>query len=302
MMNLRDYFEKVKKVRPQTLRNYMLMLRKLNNDEEPTTCEYLKDVANVFKYIEKLSLTTQRTYLICVMSALASVNGMDDEKDIYSDKLQELNFQYDERIKHHKKSAVEDENMCSLAELKLIADYWLEMLDEVIYNEKHHKKLWDIYRYAIIALLYTDIPPVRLDYASFHISKNIDDLANKNGILIDDDGDMTFILQHYKTSDRYNEKIYKPTTRLKKIIKEWTEMNDTGFLFPNRTLDAPMTPNAFGKLIPKVFKDTGKKITLNLIRHIWITDEVDLKILEEHTKLADAMCHSTDTQKAYIRV
>jgi hypothetical protein len=302
MMNLRDYFEKVKKVRPATLKNYMLMLRKLNENEEPTTPEFLKNVEFVLEYIKKLSLTTQRTYLICVISALSSVNGMDEEKDVYYEKLQELNFQYDERVKHHKKSAAEDENMCSLEELKLCADYWLEMLDEVIYNEKHHRKVWDIYRFAIIALLYTDIPPIRLDYASFLISKNIDDLADKNGIYVDEDGEMSFILQHYKTSGIYNEKIYKPTTRLKKIIGEWIEINDTGFLFPNRSHDAPMTQNAFGKMIPKVFNDTGKKITINLIRHIWITDEVDLKVLEQNSKLADAMCHSVGMQKAYIKV
>ena len=43
-MNLRDYFEKVKKVGPATLKNYMLMLRKLNENEEPTTPEFLKNV------------------------------------------------------------------------------------------------------------------------------------------------------------------------------------------------------------------------------------------------------------------
>ena len=145
MISPKVYFRDVRKVKPQTLKNYMTMLRKLNNDEEPETVNYLEDTTAVFEYIKKLSLSTQRTYIICVKSALQSVCGLDDAKDIYEEKLEELNFQYDEKMKLYQKTDKEDERMCSLEELKLVADYWMELLDEVIFNEKHHRKVWEIF-------------------------------------------------------------------------------------------------------------------------------------------------------------
>ena len=283
MISPKVYFRDVRKVKPQTLKNYMTMLRKLNNDEEPETVNYLEDTTAVFEYIKKLSLSTQRTYI--------------------EEKLEELNFQYDEKMKLYQKTDKEDERMCSLEELKLVADYWMELLDEVIFNEKHHRKVWDIYRYAIIAMLYTDIPPVRLDYANFHIIYDREKMElGKNYVYIDEEGVVSFILQEYKTSRKYHEKIYSATTRLSTIIKEWLEVNDTGFLFPNRDLDAPMSGNAFGKTIPKVFEPTGKKITLNIIRHIWISQNVDHQVLDKNAALAESMCHSPATQKQYIRI
>lgn len=298
----RIYFRDIKKVKPQTLKNYILMLSKLNNDKEPTDVEYLGDTSSVLNYIKKLSLATQRTYIICVKSALSSVNGLDDAKDIYEVKLEELNFQYNEGRRNYKKTEKEENRMCSMDELKLCTEYWLEMLDEVMYNEKHHRKVWDIYRFAIIALLYTDIPPIRLDYSNFLICKDSDDMKpGKNYVLIEDD-DVSFVLQEYKTSRKYNEKIYSPTTRLATIIKEWININDTGFLFPNRENTAPITSNAFGKVIPKVFEATGNKITINIIRHIWVSESVDHEILDFNQELQNAMCHSAEMQKQYIRV
>ena len=302
MITPRVYFRDVKKVKPQTLKNYMIMLSKLNNDEEPQNVEYLADTDYVLDYIKKLSLATQRTYIICVKSALSSVNGLDDAKDIYEEKLNELNFQYNEDRKNYQKSEKEQERMCSLDELKLCADYWLEMLDEVIYNEKHHRKVWDIYRFAIIAMLYTDIPPIRLDYANFHIIRNSDDMeTGKNYVLVEDDT-VSFILQEYKTSRKYHEKIYSPSIRLSNIIREWLDINDTGFLFPNRENTRPMTSNAFGKIIPKVFEATGNKITINIIRHIWVSENVDHEILEANQELQNAMLHSANMQQQYIRL
>ncbi len=302
MITPRIYFRDIKKVKPQTLKNYMFMLTKLNDGVEPESVEYLTDTEHVLNYIKKLSLASQRTYMICVNSVLTSINGLDDVKDVYEEKLEELNFQYDEGKKNYQKTEKEHERMCSLDELKLCADYWLEMLDEVIYNEKHHRKVWDIYRFAIIALLYTDIPPIRLDYANFHIVYDSDDLEiGKNYVLIEDDI-VSFVLQEYKTSKKYNEKIYSPSTRLSKIIKEWLEINDTGFLFPNRENTAPMTSNAFGKVIPKVFEATGNKVTLNIIRHIWVSENVDHNVLEANKDLQNAMCHGASMQQQYIRV
>lgn len=92
------------------------------------------------------------------------------------------------------------------------------------------------------------------------------------------------------------------STRLKNILDEWLKINTSGFLFPNTEYDAPMSTNAFGKHLPKVFESIGKKITLNILRHVWISHNVDYKVLDEHAALANAMCHSIGMQKTYVKV
>ena len=42
MITPRIYFRDIKKVKPQTLKNYMFMLTKLNNGVEPESVEFLK--------------------------------------------------------------------------------------------------------------------------------------------------------------------------------------------------------------------------------------------------------------------
>ena len=59
-------------------------------------------------------------------------------------------------------------------------------------------------------------------------------------------------------------------------------------------------------MIPRVFNIPDKKITLNLIRHIYISSKVDIdKIKEENKKkqdLANKMMHSTSMQENYAKI
>lgn len=300
-MTIREYFQNQRKLRDTSVRCYMICLKKLNKNVEPETLDFLKNFDDVFHFIKQYKPATQRSYMIAVNQALKSVNDWDELKDIYEAKLDVLEYEHQEKIDTYDKSEKEAENWTTLEELKLVADYWLDTIDEIQYSTRHFMKVHDVYKCAIIALLYVDHPAIRLDYATMEIIHSEAEIKpNKNYLLIEA-GEKHFILQHYKTSSKHHEKVWSPSTRLSTIIDEWLKINKSGYFLPNRNMDKPMTTNALGKMITRVFESLGKKITVNVIRHIWISQNVDKNILEQNAALASAMCHTAGTQKSYIR-
>ena len=302
MSTIQDYFRK-RKLSDGSYRAYMQRLKSLNGGKEPTDVSFLEDFDSVFKYISKLSNNTQRSYLITVTQALKSVSGMDDVKDIYELKLEELENVRIENEDNYRKSDKEKERMCSMDELNAVTDYWLETIDDVIYNKSRVAVIVVTYKNAWVSLLYTQQAPIRLEYGSMIVIENEEDIKPRINYLIRGEDSYKFVLQDYKTKKSQGVKKWTvKSTQIKKILDEWFKLNTSGYLFPNRQWNAPMTMNSFGKMIPKVFESIGKKITLNIIRHVWISHHVDYKVLDTHAALASAMGHSLSTQKAYVKV
>ena len=302
-MTIQEFF-KARKLSASSYRAYMQRLRKLNGGIEPTTIAYLEDVESILNTLSSLSNNTQRSYLITVLEALKSTNNYEDAKDVYELKLDELENIRQENEENYRMSDKEAERMCSFEELQLVVEYWLDIIDEYIFNDFSPNKVYNVYKNALISLLYVEQAPIRLEYASMIVINNTDEIKKGNNyILREKDGGYKFVLQEFKTKKSQGAKMWKVTsTRLKNILDEWLKINTSGFLFPNTEYDAPMSTNAFGKHLPKVFESIGKKITLNILRHVWISHNVDYKVLDEHAALANAMCHSIGMQKTYVKV
>lgn len=300
-MTIEEYFTKQRKLKPSSVRAYMIVLKKLNNNEIPLGIDFLVNYQHVFDYIEKFKLTTQRSYIITVVQALKSVMGYDDVKDEYETKLQELDYLYNTDVEEYQKSDNQNENMVSMEELKLVAKFRLDQIKDID-NVNNLTDIYEIYKNAVITGLYTEIPSIRLEYASMEIIYDEDDIKPKKNYLLVEPHIKSFILQDYKTVKKYQEKVFHPTKKLSKLLDEWIELNPSGYLFVNKTGDGAVKTNTFQSWVPKAFEPSGKKITLNIIRHIWISDNIDYKVLEKNAELADQMCHSPSTQKNYIKI
>lgn len=300
-MTIEEYFTKQRKLKPSSVRAYMIVLKKLNNNEIPLGIDFLVNYQHVFDYIEKFKLTTQRSYIITVVQALKSVMGYDDVKDEYETKLQELDYLYNTDVEEYQKSDNQNENMVSMEELKLVAKFRLDQIKDID-NVNNLTDIYEIYKNAVITGLYTEIPSIRLEYASMEIIYDEDDIKPKKNYLLVEPHIKSFILQDYKTVKKYQEKVFHPTKKLSKLLDEWIELNPSGYLFVNKTGDGAVKTNTFQSWVPKAFEPSGKKITLNIIRHIWISDNIDYKVLEKNAELADQMCHSPATQKNYIKI
>jgi len=159
----------------------------------------------------------------------------------------------------------------------------------------------------IIYAYYTLQPPRRCEdvYMLTVIKSSEDNLDNdKNYIVIDEDNSpIEVIYNKYKTNKIYGRQTIKISNEiLKSIIREYIYKND--IKEGERLYRRFSTANTFGDAIKRVFsKVYGKKITLNNIRHSYITWEMrELRSVNYLSNLAMMMGHSMGEQQLYRRI
>ena len=111
----------------------------------------------------------------------------------------------------------------------------------------------------------------------------------------------TFVFQEYKTA-KTNGRVDKPINKeLNSILNLYLKYHKSKYLL----LDAknnPITANGLGKIITKAFEFTGKKVTLNLLRHIYISSKIDLDAIKASKKMAEDMHHSVEMSESYAKI
>jgi hypothetical protein len=159
----------------------------------------------------------------------------------------------------------------------------------------------------IIYAYYTLQPPRRCEdvYMLTVIKSSEDNLDNdKNYIVIDEDNSpIEVIYNKYKTNKIYGRQTIKISNEiLKSVIREYIYKND--IKDGERLYRRFSTANTFGDAIKRVFsKVYGKKITLNNIRHSYITWEMrELRSVNYLSNLAMMMGHSMGEQQLYRRI
>jgi hypothetical protein len=159
----------------------------------------------------------------------------------------------------------------------------------------------------IIYAYYTLQPPRRCEdvYMLTVIKSSEDNLdSDKNYIVVDDDNSpIEVIYNKYKTNKIYGRQRIKISNEiLKSIIREYIYKNDIkeGEKLYRKFSKA----NTFGDAIKRVFsKVYSKKITLNNIRHSYITWEMrEIRSVNYLSNLAMMMGHSIGEQQLYRRI
>jgi hypothetical protein len=159
----------------------------------------------------------------------------------------------------------------------------------------------------IIYAYYTLQPPRRCeDVFMLTVIKSSDDNldSDKNYIVVDDDNSpIEVIYNKYKTNKIYGRQRIKISNEiLKSIIREYIYKND--IKEREKLYRKFSTANTFGDAIKRVFsKVYSKKITLNNIRHSYITWEMrEIRSVNYLSNLAMMMGHSTGEQQLYRRI
>jgi hypothetical protein len=168
----------------------------------------------------------------------------------------------------------------------------------------------DVYKIQdyVIACIYTMLPPRRLlDYVN--MSKFPPVASSDNGI-IQKNGRLFFVFNHYKTAACYGQQIVPMPECLEEVIYRWLQVNpDARLLFHrDRIKGNPIygwpvvrgyTVKELQKRLAVIFKKPG--FGVNILRHSFITDTVlkDTPFLEELKTVATQMGHSTQQQALY---
>jgi len=304
-----------------TITTYMNLIRltfeRLNPELKIENVEFLLDAQKIHLYLDQYPVGTQNNYLSAFVAVLEVCDLQLDSAliDGYRDRLM-ANIKDIKKIKlEQKKSPVEEENWTSLESLQKVATDYKKQLTKLKVWKKKEENLTreerELLKFWLIAELYTadpvNNPPLRADYCNMKIVK-YDDFINYTGeqlqhnYLVVKSSHKKFIsLGTYKTANIYGIKKIPIGKVLNKVLNAFFKLHSKEYLLYTCTGKNVLTNNAMGHLMKRVFAPTGKKISINMIRHVVISEFDTSPPITEKIAMAEKMCHSTGTQSLYVK-
>ena len=319
MDKLKDAIDKKRNIKANSLNAYLISIKKIHNailgeDKELENVDFLKDEDKVLESIKDLKLNTQKNYLSAIIVSLDAMNDdnkYDTELKEYREYLETVNKSYYEQLNKNEKSESQNENWVSLKDLRKVMNmYKADLTDrDVFKKEELTKKQFDILQKWVVANLYLhdDNPPIRLDYGDMKIIKEKDfnklseeDLDNENYLVVKSRTTKFFHFGNYKTKKSQGIKTIPVGKVLNSVLNIWLKFNNEPFLLVD-SQSKPMSSNQLSKYIVKVFEPTSKKITANLLRHIYISEKFPVDENNNKKTVSEKMMHSVDTQNSYAK-
>ena len=301
--------KKTRNIKDNSLKAYLIILKKLNNNKEVESLEYLKDTEEIMKKIKQKALTTQRNYIGSLLVFLPLLPEAKKTLDFYKLQLEKVNEEYQKFISSHEKSDKQKDNWSTLEELKEIFLKYKKEIKKNKYDkkEKLSSKEFNYLTNYLITALYILLPPVRLDYSPMSIVDKEDDVNDKsNFLVVKSRNKKHFIINEYKSSKTYGSQKINIPSELNSIINLYLKFHKDKSSFLMNTRGKELSANGLSKLLTSSFgRYSDKTITLNLLRHVYISENVKIKDADELKKeneLAKIMMHSKSTQNSYVKV
>ena len=308
-MSLQKSINDSRNIKENSLRAYMISLRKLHEkldskDDFDSIDKWLcgKNIEKIINLLGEMKITTRKNYLAAVIVALTT------DKDKYEEELKEYREylaiiveEYNKQMKSQTKSDKQEENWVTMDELKdVVADYKKQIRKmDLVNTEMWSNKEFNIYQMYLVGLLYTELPPVRLDYSNMLLitEKDYKKLKekDKNYLVLVSRNKKYFSLGSYKTEEKYGVHIIQIPPVINTTINKFLQHNTSGFFLVNTQRNV-LSDNALTKLLNRVFAPTGKKISSTMIRHIYLSEKYDARN-GEMEKDSKALMHSVATQQ-----
>ena len=311
-----------KEIKPSTIKMYISNIKKLsklmNDGEEKGGTQWLKDMSKVKdKLMEKkengkaLHYSSVRNYMNSVIIYLYALNdkgSTDDLIEKYSEYRDKLNKQYEDEVSLGTWSTKQGQNVITMEELhKVINDIGNELKDMKLKNlekiNSRQKSLLQVYLilniHSVIALR-NDLSGMKIIKKRVYNKLSEEQKKDRNYLVLQKN-DMFFCLNDYKTNRKYSEKCIPLGPELKKVVRFYLKFNNSEYLL-TRNDGEPMTRNAISQVLIKTFKKrTGKSVSTNLLRKIYLSHKYS-EVKEEMQKDADMMGHSVGLQqKVYVK-
>ena len=314
---IREAIDNKRNIKPNSLKAYLISLQKthdfIEGEGELEDLNFLKNEEEVVEKLQDLKLSTQKNYLSAIIVALDAMNDegdYDSELEYYRGYLAELQKQHQEEQEKQQKTKSQDENWASMKELrKVMNKYKADIMErELLTKQELNRKQFDLVQKWVVANLFLDDenPPTRLDYAPMKVIKeedfeklSDDEKDDANYLVLKSRNKKYFHFGEYKTAKKYGANVIPVGKKLNSVLNIWLRINPTDSLLLN-SQGKPQTANGLGKYITKVFEATGKKIGVNMLRHIFITEKFEPQ-LDEKQEVAKKMGHSVGTQELYAK-
>ena len=295
-------------------RGGIISLFKTVNDKNSikafTNLDWLDDSDKVSKDISDMPLQTQKI-LFQSASVFLDAQGKDELVKKYRAALFAVKKLHDKETEGQNKTVKEEENWCSWKSLEKVRNNYkqqvmnLGLLDAKITPDKVKPSQMALFQKWVITSLYTYQPPVRADYAMDILSQSEydavpDEEKSKNNYLVINKREKFFHFNKYKTHNLHGDKRVKVNKPMNAVLNKWLNVNKSGWLLLNIKKE-PVNENQLGKAVTVAFEPCGKRIGINMLRKIYLTEKYQHEKAEKKAD-ADAMLHSVSTQqKEYVK-
>ena len=149
------------------------------------------------------------------------------------------------------------------------------------------------------------VPAKRADWASLRVTRSPEDVQpHENGIAVRSKR-VVLVLNRYKTARAYGRHEEEIEGEAADVIRASLKAHPRAFLFTSPARPDGMSNDAFATYFSRTFEaHLRKRVTINLLRHIWVTQKVDPRRMTagEIEELARKMLHGVDTQRLYFLV
>jgi site-specific recombinase XerD len=272
--------------------NQIRILHKKMNPKVKFDCknyEFLRDVNKVIKFIkDNYKPASQSKKINSITSILKRLKGFNKEYNEYS----KINISTAQAL-----SANIDTNQLSTAQRKQYLP-WADILQaEAKITAKRDKMLYS---------LYTKIPPRRLEYRTLLLTQGQPKSTDVNYLVMNKGTPEKIILNNYKTAHLYKQYVIDLSRyeSLQQAIKAYIKsagIYSGDYLFRKKAENQPISQSYFSRMLQTLFnKYTGKKISVNLLRHSFITDTRKSKLsVADKKNIARQMGHSVGMADKY---
>lgn len=300
-----------------TVELYIKLLKSLHLrifNEQMTDIYWLVDTVKVLEGLKEMNKSTMNNYLSAIIGGIETLgNQQDAQIDIYRKKIAENNSIIVAGAQEQKKSLTESENWCSLKELQAVTkSYKNDLMRRKTFNktaETISSQERELLKKWLVTSLYTtdpvNNPPLRGDYACMKIINVADfnKLADRNAnyLVIKSGHKKFFSLGKYKTVGTYGIKHIEVGKKLNAVLNKFLKLHNKEYLFYNCSGKTVLQAGAFGKFVSRAFEPCGKDISINLLRHIVLTEWDTGPSIKERQEKAHLMAHSPAVASLYVK-
>lgn len=216
-------------------------------------------------------------------------------------------------LDEHKLTEIQDNNWTTKLAIKKTIRARGKFCELLWEKESYEKAEFQMIQQYVLQSLYMGFdehPPIRCNYNM----EVVQDLApfpglnyvpQKNNYLALTGNGLVFIINKYKTSKTYGSQVIPVCQGLTGILLKWIGYCNKVGLYENgkyllyNTRKKRITENLIASYIPEAFSLTQKKLTIDTLRHIFISETCNLGNGKHFAKL---MMHSTTEQAQYYKI
>ena len=278
---------------PSSINTYNSILSNLLKKLDYTDYKDLLKQKKLLLHLKDIKPSNRKTTLSAVVVLFSNDTYKDNKALLKYKKVlkEDSDLTNTEQDKQQKTQKQED----NWIDWKDIKDKYIELENDTkhLFNKSKlsMKDKQELQNYIILSCYVLVEPRRLLDWVEFkvnNIDKAKDNYMNNNN----------FVFNNYKTKGKYDSQTVAIPKDLKKILSIWIKLIDCDYLF----CDSNNNKLTSVKLNQRLNKILGKKASVNIIRHSFLTNKYkDIPALTDMKKTAENMGHSVEEALKYIK-